>query len=58
MENDQAKVAMREEAPEPGSAALTMPSVSELGGLVTMFPAGETPIVVMVRVSVRHEFSE
>src|ERR1700751_870801 len=40
MENDQAKVAMREEAPEPGSAALTMPSVSELGGLVTIFPGG------------------
>jgi len=49
---------MREEAPEPRSAALTMPSVSELGGLVTMFPAGETPIVVMVRVFVMHARSE
>ena len=52
MENDQAKVAMSEEAPEPGSAAV--PSVSELMVLVAMFSARKSLIVFTVGVSMVH----
>jgi hypothetical protein len=58
MENDQAKVAVREEPAEPGTAAVTVPPVSELSILVAVFPAGKTLIVVTVRVFVMHEQSE
>jgi hypothetical protein len=54
MKDDQAKVAMREEAAKPGSAAAIMPSVSELRVVVAVFPAGEAPVVVM-GVSVGHK---
>ena len=52
MENDQAKVAMSEEAPEPGSAAV--PSVSEQMVLMTMFSARKSLIVFTVGVSMVH----
>jgi len=58
MENDQAKIAMREEAAEPGTAAVTMPPVPELWILVAVFPAGKTQMAVTMRMSVVHSYSE
>jgi hypothetical protein len=52
MENDETKVAMSEEPPEPGSAAV--PSVSELMVLVAMFSARKSLIVFTVGVSMVH----
>ena len=48
MENDQTKVAVREEPAEPGSAAMTMPSVTERSIVMAVFAAGETPVAVVV----------
>jgi hypothetical protein len=58
MENDQAKVAVREEPAEPGTAGVIFLPVSELGILVAEFPAGKTLIGATARVSVVHEQSE
>jgi hypothetical protein len=55
VENDQAKIAMREEPAEPGLSAVTVPPASELMIiLVAVFPAGKPPVVVTVRVSMMH----
>jgi hypothetical protein len=58
MKNDQAQIAVGEEAAERRSAAATVPPVSELWILVAVFPAGETLIVVTGRVSMMHGQSE
>jgi hypothetical protein len=58
MKNDQAQVAVREEPAKCGSAAVTVPPVSELWILVAVFPAGKTLIVITGRVSVMHRQSE
>ncbi|HEY2616321.1 MAG TPA: hypothetical protein VGI78_03185 [Acetobacteraceae bacterium] len=55
VENDQAKVAMSEEAAKSGSAAAVMPSVTGLGVVVAVFPAGEAPVVVVMGVSMGHK---
>ena len=54
MENDQAKVAMGEETPEPRSAAMTMPSVTERSIIMTVFATGKTPVAVVVRMTMVH----
>jgi hypothetical protein len=45
---------VREEPAEPGSAAMTMPSVTERSIVVAVFAAGETPVAVVVRVTRVH----
>ena len=42
------------EAAEPGSAAMTMPSVTERSIVVAVFAAGKTPVAVVVRVTMVH----
>ena len=56
MENDQAQVAVREEAAKPGSVA--MPSVTERRIVMAVFAAGKTPVAVMVRVTMMHRYTE
>jgi hypothetical protein len=58
MENDQAKVAMREEPAEPRSAAMTMPAMAERSIIMAAFAAGKTPVAVVVGVTMVHPRSE
>jgi hypothetical protein len=54
MQDDQAKVAVREEPTEPGSATPTMRAVFGPGILVSIFAAFKALAVVSARVSMVH----
>ena len=56
MEDDEAQIAVGEEAAQAGPSASAVASMVQL--VVGMVPAGEAPLVLVVRVSVRHKGSE